>query len=84
MLKSNGAVIVKKSFKRDHYKWKDAEILDIAKEAIAGNYEVITTEKDAVRIQNLVMDCWVMSHDMEIKESSEWRNFIVQLKRKSH
>lgn len=81
LLKSSGAVIVRKIFKRDHYEWKDVEISDIAKEAIASRCEVLTTEKDAVRIQNFVMDCWVMSLRLEIKESSEWRNFINEIKK---
>ena len=44
----------KKKIYPDHYEFKKGQILDIIKEANDKNYKIIMTEKDFIKLKNII------------------------------
>ena len=76
-LKKNKFNIVKNIIFPDHYKYRDYDIFEIIKKAKEMNAQIITTEKDFMRIPKKYQN--KLSHiniDMEIEQSQKFIKFI--------
>lgn len=82
LLRNNGARILRKYEKRDHYEWKRTQLSKIAGEASSDNIKLVTTEKDAARLTNIPeLEYWILVMDMFIIEGEIWVKYINDIKK---
>ncbi len=81
LLKDAGIKIVKEISKKDHYLWTEKEINKIVKYAISNNLEIITTQKDAVRLpKKITVNGWELILGINIKEKEKFKKIINEIK----
>jgi len=69
-LKSMGVKIVKTKKFPDHYNYKDKDLRDLSSLARRNNASLITTRKDAIKINN-IEDLYVANYELVIKDSDK-------------
>jgi tetraacyldisaccharide-1-P 4'-kinase len=80
LLSRTGTEIVKKHSRRDHHEWTQKELKKLIDKAADKNLEVVTTEKDRMRLpEDLKFKGWMMAIKMVIKEKEEWTEFINEI-----
>ncbi len=80
LLEQYGLDVIEKKEKRDHYKWKENEINKISEEARSRGLDLITTEKDAVKLFAFSpFECWFAGMETEIQNEKKWKEKIYEV-----
>ncbi len=80
LLEQYGLDIIEKIEKIDHYRWKENEIKKIVERSKALGLDLITTEKDAVKLLSFEpFECWYTKMETEISEEKKWKEKIYEV-----
>jgi tetraacyldisaccharide 4'-kinase len=79
-LRSLGADVVNERAYQDHYQYTDDDLAAVRKTAADEKAEmIVTTEKDAVRLQRLnAQGVWALRIRMEVVERERWERFLMR------
>ena len=80
MLRSLRAIVKAECVYPDHYQYKKSDLARIFEEAANRNVNlIITTEKDAVRLQNLNPEgIWALRIELNVIEKEEWEATVLK------
>ncbi|MBN2406781.1 MAG: tetraacyldisaccharide 4'-kinase [Elusimicrobia bacterium] len=83
LLRSVKVDIIENIRRRDHHYWKKSELDEIERLAREKGLDIITTEKDAVRISGSMTKGWKMAMKLAVKDEILWKDYINGVKSKA-
>jgi tetraacyldisaccharide 4'-kinase len=80
LLKSLGADVVEACTYRDHFDYQKSDLAAVFRKAADKKINlIVTTEKDAIRIQRLHADgVWALRIELAVGEHDEWEAFLLE------
>ncbi len=77
LLRNEGASVSMTVEKKDHYLWKDEDMIRVSAASAKKDLCIVTTEKDALKIPSeFLTEAVVMKIEVEVEEKSEFNEFL--------